>query len=389
MRELDLRLSNIIEGEYKTRVTKCNHFYINKAFKIDFLYFDDNSIDFSEEYVDSNYKIIYFDDLDGEIKIKYNGILDGTTGVYPYVREKTEDPFYILRHETCYYPMWYEPNTNEYFNHLINPPLEDLFSVKVVVNDNRAMCSNLKYQQNEYVGYNPTIVVGDYVTNEYFFGELSYVNLEESIIKDTVNTIKSVNDYMNRYKVATIEDYKIIVIPEGYGSFVLQNTMFITKDSLMNKQQLIHELVHTNWNPQCDEKCQRSRFFDEAITQYFTYRICDCYKIKSASETEEEYLQSYVDIMTTYDITPTPIIKYGDEGLGDLSYSFGALALIALEKAIGIEEMDVCLKVLLKEYDEKQVNFELFRDLFPLKTKHVFDEYFYSDYASKEFLKKN
>lgn len=121
---------------------------------------------------------------------------------------------------------------------------------------------------------------------------------------------------MNVYKKATIKDYNIIIIPDRYGSFVLENTMFITREACLDKQQLIHELIHTNWNPKCKASIQQSRFFDEAITQYFTYRICDYYSIKNAQQLENEFIDSYIDIMTTYDVVPIPISKYSEEGMG-------------------------------------------------------------------------
>ncbi len=386
MNQLWLRLSNKIKATLIRNVKDTDYFAINKSFQIIHLFCDDKKLCFQEEITDSNFKLIHFDKVSGNLKIEYEGILDGTSGNYPYVKEKTSDDFYILRHETVYYPCFIRPDDEAYVHHLLEPDDSDRFEACVEMEDDRCVVSNLKEIDGCLKGFNPTFVIGNYHQQETFFGSIFYEDLKQEIIQKVEKIIYDTNDFMNHYKKAAIQDHKIIVIPEGYGSFVLPNTMFITEEGCNDARQLIHEIIHIHWNPLCEKHIQRARFFDEGLTQYFTYRVCDALHIQSKEETEKEYLHDFRNIMTTYEVPPMPIDSFADEELGALSYSFGALALIALEKQIGEEKMDEALSRCLKLYEKQAIDFDKFEALFPNEAKIVFDEYFRDETAAKRLL---
>lgn len=386
MNRLNLYLSDKIKATFTRKVEDTDSFVINKDFYIHRLLCDKKEMIFKEETTSSNFKVILFEKISGMLEIEYEGILDGTTGKYPYVKEKTSDDFYILRHETVYYPCFIRPDSEDYIQHLIEPREEDMFEVSVHVEDKRCAVSNLKEVNGWLRGFNPTIVIGNYYEYKSFFGSVYYEMIEKEKLQRLEKNIYDTNQFMNRYKKAKIQDYKIIIIPEGYGSFVLEDTMFVAKEGCEDAQQLIHELIHTHWNPKCDKKIQRARFFDEALTQYFTYRACDALNIRSKKEIEEAYLHDYQNIMTTYEVPTMPIHTFADEELGDLSYSFGALALIALEKQIGEKEMDDGLTKCLFLYEKEAIDFNKFEALFPSESKKVFDEYFRNETAARRLL---
>lgn len=166
MQYLTLYLDNSVRGEYSKLLEENNRsFYINKDFEILKVFLNKKEIDFKEEISKYNYKKIIFDAddcTDNEIYIEYNGQLDGTTGMYPYVKEKTTDDFYILREETSYFPKFIETNTLEQIERYINPLEEDKFSLKINISNSQQFCTNLKKDGDAYIGFNPTITVGKY-----------------------------------------------------------------------------------------------------------------------------------------------------------------------------------------------------------------------------------
>lgn len=251
MNRLNLYLSDKIKATFTRKVEDTDFFVINKDFYIHRLLCDKKEMIFKEETTSSNFKVILFEKISGMLEIEYEGILDGTTGKYPYVKEKTSDDFYILRHETVYYPCFIRVDSEDYIQHLIEPREEDMFEVSVHVEDQRCAVSNLKEVNGWLRGFNPTIVIGNYHEYKSFFGAVYYEMIEKEKLQRLEKIIYDTNQFMNRYKKAKIQDYKIIIIPEGYGSFVLEDTMFVTKEGCEDAQQLIHELIHTHWNPKC------------------------------------------------------------------------------------------------------------------------------------------
>ena len=68
---------------------------------------------------------------------------------------------------------------------------------------------------------------------------------------------------------------------------------------------------------------------------YLTLKILDKLKIQSTKDTEKEYINTYRTYINEYGYIPSPILEYGIKGNGDLSYSFGALALLTIDKRVG------------------------------------------------------
>ena len=92
-------------------------------------------------------------------------------------------------------------------------------------------------------------------------------------------------------------------------------------------RQIIHEFIHTNWNPRCSGTVQRSRFFDEGVTEYFTAKALACYGLQDVKASRALWEAQYRSAIEAHPEWKVPIADYGARGLGDLSYSYGPLAL--------------------------------------------------------------
>lgn len=387
MKKLRLELSSVVKGRYEIDVEDINKscFALNRSFIINTISCDNKIVNYKVIETRYNYKIISFDLLDESHKviIEYEGIIDGSTGRYPYVIEKTTDDFYLLRGETVFYPTFEIPESEEYLAKMLYPTIKEKFQITIKIDNKYMLCTNLdKINQFIYEGYNPTFAVGNFKRYRGYFGEIYHMNLEENSIMKIDNIIKSTNEYMNRFKNEKIKDFKVIVIPQGYGSFVLSNTMFITSDGVSEYEQLIHELIHTNWNPLCDDAVQKSRFFDEAITQYFTARVCKALAIKPQEDIMTNYKNQYLKMIKDNGYEPHPIEEYHIYDCGDLSYTFGALALNAIENKIGTNNMDRIMSKMLDKYKREKINFAKFKTLFNEDIDDIYNDYFLTNNAS-------
>lgn len=387
MQNLVLKLSDKIEAEYKVPANEVanGRFAINTSFEVEQIFVSGVNTAYQIEKTDKNYKFIFFDKgVSGDIVIKYSGVLDGTTGGYPYVREKTTDSFYILRTETFYYPVFCNPESKEFIDSILFPSDKDRFHVYAKVIGARTLLTNMDTaSQNTYEGTNPTFAVGNYQVTEEAFGKICFLDSANNRIVNTNALIKQTNDFLSRYKSAQNGKIQIVEIPEGYGSFVLGKCIFLTKDAFDDSHQLIHEYIHTNWNPKCDAHTQRARFFDEAFTQYLVLRVLDDAGIQSREITKKIYADAYRYSINECGNKPYPILEYAENHCGDLSYSFGALALVAIEDAVGVEKTDAAIKRMLNT--DTLFDFTKFHGYFN-GIERVWQDYFVTNRASNALL---
>lgn len=380
MIRLNLSLSSQIEGQWTSPLPQPlpTAFAINRSFQICRLLLDGQAVPYTEQLGQDNWKLISIDPRSGsELAVCYKGVLDGSTGLYPYVREKTGDPFYLLRSETVWLPTFFLPNTEAYWDHLLNPQPEDSVRVTVTLTDERSFCTNLHPNPSgEPVGFEPTFAIGDYKQKQMDFGPIFYLNLSQQQQQQIEQLAKETEERMSFYKPARIRDFQLIAVPSGYGSFVLPGTIFADAATLADPIRLIHELIHTNWNPLCTLSCQRTRFFDEAITQYFTARLCDSAGIQSRPESIRQWKQEFRQIVSTLETPVSSLTDWGKTKQGDLAYSFGGLALFALEDAVGTAVMDQALQKMLCEFPSHRFDFSDFYALFPPCAHEVFRKYF-------------
>ena len=128
-------------------------------------------------------------------------------------------------------------------------------------------------------------------------------------------------------------------------------------------------------------KIQNARFFDEAISQYLTLKVLDKLKIQSAKDTENEYIKTYRTYINEHGYIPSPILEYASKGNGDLSYSFGALALLAIGKRVGEVKMTSVLREIINS--DTLVDFDVFKNKFA-NIEDIWHDFFISnDYSDK------
>ena len=388
MYSLHLRLSNQVEGRFiaSGRPFPGSRFAINAAFTILEVLADGEPVPYQTMLSGDGYQTVAFDAPECRtLAVAYAGILDGTTGRYPYVREKTTDAVYLLRSETVYYPVFAMPDSAEYFREMLAPLARDLFRVTVELSGTRTFQTNLReISPGVYEGHNPTIAVGGYQVERCSFGSVAYLSMGPEDLEEIRRTVERVNLFMGRYKAAEIRDLQIVEIPEGYGSFVLPGTLFVAGRA--DCRHLTHECVHTHWNPRCSGAIQRARFFDEGITEYFTAKILSHFGLQTEESSRAAWAAEYRTAIARDPALEAPIVEYGARELGGLSYSFGPLALFALEDAIGAEEMEAAMASLLAQYQEEEIDFQKFRSLFPPCAEAVFQAYFDSTEASRRIL---
>lgn len=380
MYKLHLRLSDHVEGHFAADGPHLSggYFALNSAFSVKCVLADGMPVAYCARQEKEGYQTVAFSAPDCRVlTVEYEGILDGTTGRYPYVKEKTSDDRYILRSETLYYPVFALPDSAEYWQNLLLPLAEDQFQVTVEVPEDRCFCTNLREISNGvYEGHNPTIAVGDYRLETCPFGTIAYFGMDGDTLAEIRRAAAYTNDFMNRYKPAEIRDYQIVEIPSGLGSFVLPGTLFLAGEP--DIRQMIHEFIHTNWNPRCSGTVQRSRFFDEGITEYFTAKVLAYYGFQDVKASRALWEVQYQSAIAAHPENEVPIVDYGTRELGDLSYSFGPLALFALEDAVGEAEMERIMSELLERYQQEDVDFQKLEAMFPASAAPVYQKYFYA-----------
>ena len=107
-----IRLKPILSNEIEGYFCACgpdfqtDFFSLNRSFTVHAVAADGKPVSFFTEEVSGNCQLVRFAAPlpFHELTIHYSGALDGSTGAYPYAREKTSDPCFVLRNETAYYP---------------------------------------------------------------------------------------------------------------------------------------------------------------------------------------------------------------------------------------------------------------------------------------------
>lgn len=362
MQLLKLDLNDGIKGCFESSVQN-KVLYLNETFMIDEILIDGIS---SNCKISKHHKtqVITIPQAAKTIKLKYHGALDGKSGLYPYVIENTNDDFYLLRHESLYYPSFYAIDSEEFLDHYLYPQKDDEFIVSVKMSSLRSIISNLnKADDKLYHGFAPVFAIGYFQVEEAFFGNIHYLKGTLDIASK-IEFIMLINKILLKYKQVYLNDLQMIIIPPKYGSFVMpdHHTMFITEDSFDDPQFLIHELIHLHWNPKCMPKVQNARFFDEAITQYLTLRVLTELNIKNKQQIKESFLTEFKDVINEAGLQIKPLCQYAEHNYGVLSYSYGPLALLRIEEHIGAKAMDEAIRFMLN--DEMMYDFARFKSIF-------------------------
>lgn len=357
-----------------------NSFLLNRDFTIQKIICDNNEINpedikelinYDDGYMVNSYTIPKFDE---SLKIQYTGFLSGETGYSPYVREKISPDFTFLRWETFYYPIFADnfQDTLEF----LSSPLEAKITVNVPHGYLALSPLKLTYE----------ITDSDGTTFEYF-GNISDFNCAVSKYQkvtltpgdfyflentDTEQLLEHLNSiiyksqiYMNEHfgEAEISSGMRYIEIPDNFGSFALEKVVYIEHSAFnteLDMLQLVHEFIHLGWNPMSqDGEVQRSRFFDEGFTSYFTARVLGSLVGEDVYTAEiercRESLKSKID-SDEYELVP--VSQYGKYEYGDLSYIAGPVFFDEMSKLVGKEKFDVATRIFLQKYKDTSVDFD-------------------------------
>lgn len=366
------------------KINKCDIsasvFYLNRDFIIDLYRVDGREIDVLG--VESLYtapeldgymvKSIEVPPFKKEIVFAYHGRLSGTSGCFPYAREKITAAFTLLRWETFCYPVFSSLNKER-----LMPYLQEDKNAAVLIdipgNYTAVVSGNLIEAYGEegrkkysYIAnwHNLNCAVAQYKKSETFLGKMYFMSDFEN--KDFFNEVmKKAYDYMNEHfgKREIIADTRYAVIPSGLGSFVTDTVVYVEESafkSIINMSQIIHEFIHLGWNAMATGNSQRIRFFDEGFTCYFEDRIM---QYLLSEEQYNQYAESRINMFRqqkkdmVLDVAIADFYKYN---YGDLSYTMGALCLKELTQYIGSNNFDRITREFLMKYKDQPVDINRF-----------------------------
>lgn len=327
------------------------------------------------------------------IEINYTGKLTGKTGCYPYVRERISEKFSLLRFETYCYPLFVLDKPRGLSEYLKGGKKLDDIEVDVpvgydVVSSEKMKSSRTVGSRKIYTFYGDgrffNATIARYKKTDLISGEFYLLgdNVDEEFIEESLkNAHRIMNKYFGDRDIKSTTKY--VVIPDGFGQFVKNETVFITESDLSKKNNIaniIHEFIHLGWNAKVGIEVQRTRFFDEGFTNYFTLRVLEeLWNTEDYHNHIEEYINNFnYNKEKLNEIVP--VVEFGKHDCGGLSYSIGALLLKELEERIGRETFDEITKKFLLNYKNEEADFELFCQTYQTGSKIKELDGFFNDW---------
>jgi aminopeptidase N len=384
-----------VEYSHATALYDQEVFLLNRDFTVESIKLGDETIDFSAQIVpftgeDTDYTIkeITVPGIKGKeerLSVTYRGKLDGTTGFSPYVKETINPAFSFFRWETFCYPVFGKAtydNLKKGWDILFTYQLEiEVPKGLVVAAPVRLVEEKTEEDRSIYV-YNTdrpitlsalSFSVAPYRVTTSDIGVVYTFNESAGYVEGLVQDLKKVDAFYRSHfgDIDFIKGLKLIEIPEGFGSFVPLNTVIFLvqgglKPDIYGRHQIFHEYAHLGWNAKTGREVQRCRFFDEAFAQYLSGRAMqEIYGEDILSKYMERLRQGYIGrVVNDSTRAETPIVEYGKYEYGGLSYTAGAWVLYILNKALGDDVFDKKIEDFLKEYRDKEADFESFYSFF-------------------------
>ncbi|HDJ89404.1 MAG TPA: peptidase, partial [Thermoprotei archaeon] len=121
----------ILEGHVDIKLernAKC--FLLNKGLKVEYC-----SIEFSQKIVEltdfKEYEVnfIVLDKPIKNIEVKYSGILESYENIFPYLKDRIDEEYTLLRTDTYFYPIFAEPT----FRDIVNTISKSNFDAEIIV----------------------------------------------------------------------------------------------------------------------------------------------------------------------------------------------------------------------------------------------------------------
>jgi hypothetical protein len=174
--------------------------------------------------------------------------------------------------------------------------------------------------------------------------------------------------------------YLAIEVPDGWGSqagdgYFLQTSAAFRDPAHLH--ELYHEIAHT-WNAVPDPALQQTRWFDEAFASYFeALALRELDGPEAFQRRMDGYRRSFVRRAAADPrARETPVVRYGDQGLGGLSYTKGAWSLHVLHEAVGDDAFRRIIRAFLARHAREPADFAAFQRIAEEGAGHPLDRFF-------------
>jgi hypothetical protein len=331
------------------------------------------------------------------ICLNYEGAINGYPEVMEYTKDRIDETYALMRQDVLGYPELGRPVWKEYIAHAVQARFTYNISATVprgyIVATGGAM--------------GKTIIGKDSIT--YSFSDKGLTSrMALAVSKFTLlfddktnmsvyclpadkalgeNALREMKRAMAYYasifgELAQNKGFTLIEIPEGWGSWANNFSIFQTASGFKNISELYHEIAHS-WNVEPKQEIQRSRYFDEAFGTYFEALAVKQFNGDSA------FQKNMLDLRKSWNgaaeknkqVFDTPIADYGKNELGRNSYTKGAWSLYVLHTVVGDEAFRKIIRTLLNEHRTKPAGFEDFQritqEVSKRNLKRYFAEWFY------------
>lgn len=156
--------------------------------------------------------------------------------------------------------------------------------------------------------------------------------------------------------------FTIIEVPEGWGSQAGDGYLLQAGGAFRDPARLpevYHEVAH-GWNAPARPDQQAARWFDEAFASYFQALVMgDVSGVAARDSQMTRYRESFRRAVARDPAHgDTPIARYGEAGLGGLSYTKGAWSLHVLHLALGDTGFRHFIRTLLNDPPTGGATFE-------------------------------
>lgn len=338
------------------------------------------------------------------VVMKYSGSVFGYPEVWAYVRDTVSEEYSLLRKDSLSYPVLGRPAQADRFG--AAPKFTYEVEITVPAGTTAAMGGRLKETRQEggratfvYESKVPTwridIAAARFAVVKDEASQLHvYVLAEhEAGGRNVLAAMKRVVALYSRLfgEAPGYRGYTAIEIPAGWGSQAAELYFLQTAAAFTDPERLgevYHEVAHT-WNAKPKPEVQRTRWFDEAFASYFESLAVREFEGEEAFRADMEqsrkvFLQ-WVEAEQRY--AQTPIVEYGKQEIGGLSYTKGAWSLYVLHQLLGEEQFLKLMRRLLAEHREQPADFQDFQRLAEQvagrKLDSYFQEWFYGAESSR------
>jgi len=374
-----------VKADYIRAGVGAQEFLLNPAFTVTEMVVDGHQINpasvmtpvavpFVDGYVANDYRLTQFTT---SLHIEYTGTLSGSTGSTRYATETIGPDFTFLRWETFCYPL-FSPASG--LADALNVPIDLSMSVEVPTGYSVQFSSDTQSTQD--LGNRTTVFttaakmnLGSFAAAIAQFQDAHLASGDYYLLSttDMSAAVKTIDPVMNQAYQFLDQTYgartftmklRVVQIPSSLGSFAVTDQHMAFDETISyadptSLQPLIHEFIHLGWNPMppADSSVQQSRFFDEALTVYLTYRTMASIvgDLSAASE-----LAGFTNLRGYAVADLAPIKDWGVQGQGDLSYTIGALCLFKLSRLMGVAAFDAATRQYLTDYQATPVDFAKF-----------------------------